>query len=255
MTDAVFDSATTQSINAPSGDVENASSEQATPDLPEVSAVDPAVSMSDADGSGTETPLPVPSTELTATEEVQPLASSATDESATSALSLDQAQTQQQQQGNAVENGKVTNAEEAGVDTVASSEVTPSESSSASVALSPPDRLQRDLQTSLDWIIGRDSSVGTLQILLLSQERFKERVYYEYLDRLADEGVDLAEVKIFETFTGNQRLFSVVFGEYPNRRSAAASKAELPKILRDASPVPRSVGGLMEEMRRLEEQN
>ena len=155
----------------------------------------------------------------------------------------------------AVEDGEVTNAEEASVDTIAASEVTPSGSSSGSVALSLFDRLQRDLQTSLEWINGRDISVGTLQILLLSQKGFKQRVYYEYLDRLAVEGVDLAELKIFETYTRGQRVFSVVFGEYPNRRSAADAKAELPKILRDASPIPRSVGGLMEEMRRLEGKN
>ena len=279
---------------ATGGDAENASSEQATPDLPEVSAVGPAVSMSDADDSDSEIPLPVPAaeltateltatelaatelaateltateltatelaateltateltaTELTATEEVQPLLSSPTD-----AVSSDQNQTQQQE-GNAVEDGKVTNAEETGVDAVAASEVTPSGSSSGSVALSLSDRLQRDLQTSLDWINGRDSSVGTLQIMSLNLKRFKQRDYFGYLDQLADEGVDLAELKIFETYTGGKRVFSVVFGEYPNRRSAANAMAELPEILRDASPIPRSVGGLMEEMRRLEGKN
>ena len=53
---------------ATGGDAENASSEQATPDLPEVSAVGPAVSMSDADDSDSEIPLPVPAAELTAAE-------------------------------------------------------------------------------------------------------------------------------------------------------------------------------------------
>ena len=124
-----------------------------------------------------------------------------------------------------------------------------------SVSLSLSDRLQQDLQTSLDWINNRESSVGTLQILLLSQKRFDEGAYYEYLERLAGKGVNIAELKIFETYTGDQRVFSVVFGEYPDRSAANVARAELPEVLREASPIPRSVGGLMTEIRRLESKN
>ncbi len=116
-------------------------------------------------------------------------------------------------------------------------------------------RVQRDLQTSRDWINSRDSAVGTLQIMLLSQDRFDDRVYYEYLDRLSGQGVDISELKILATYTGNQDVFSVVFGEYQNREAAKVAMKNLPQILRDIAPIPRSVGGLMTEMRRLEGQN
>jgi hypothetical protein len=116
-------------------------------------------------------------------------------------------------------------------------------------------RLQRDLQTSLEWINGRDSDVGTLQVMVLTQKRFDERIYYRYVERLARQGVDISQLRIFETYTNNQRVFSVVFGEFPGRGAANAAKANLPKILLEAAPIPRSVGGLIAEIQRLEAEN
>jgi septal ring-binding cell division protein DamX len=122
-------------------------------------------------------------------------------------------------------------------------------------APSATSRLQRDLQAALEWINGRDSGVGTLQVMVLSQDRFDEQVYYGYVERLARQGVDISQLRIFETYTNNQKVYSVVFGEFQNRGAANAAKADLPKILLEAAPFPRSVGGLMTEIQRLEAEN
>ena len=116
-------------------------------------------------------------------------------------------------------------------------------------------RLQRDLQASLEWINNRDSSVGTLQVMLLSQKRFDERAYYDYVERLISQGIDVSKLRIFETYTVNQKVYSVVYGEFPSRGAASAAKVELPKILQEVAPIPRSVGGLMTEIQRLEGKN
>jgi septal ring-binding cell division protein DamX len=120
---------------------------------------------------------------------------------------------------------------------------------------SQPGRLLEDFQASLEWINSRHSKVGTIQILLLSQNLFDGQVYYEYLDRLSEQGVDITKVRIFATYTGNQKMFSVVYGEYQNRGAASAAKTDLPQILQDTAPIGRSVGGLMEEIQRLEGKN
>ena len=116
-------------------------------------------------------------------------------------------------------------------------------------------RFQRDIRTSLEWIDGRPGDVGTLQIMLLTQERFDEHTYYDYIDRLARQGVDTSQIRILKTLTVNKKLFSVVYGEYQNRGAARVARADLPNVLRETSPIPRSVGALKEEMRRLESQN
>jgi hypothetical protein len=146
----------------------------------------------------------------------------------------------------------------ASVDELRSTEPAPSQAAIAVVLpsiQSPPGRLLQDLQTSLEWIISRDNRVGTLQIMLLRQNRFDDRVYYEYLDRLSEQGVDISQVRIFATYTGDHKVFSVVYGEYQNRRAANAAMTDLPPILQDAAPIGRSVGGLMEEIQRLEGKN
>ncbi|MFC1560453.1 hypothetical protein ACFL3W_00745 [Pseudomonadota bacterium] len=126
---------------------------------------------------------------------------------------------------------------------------------SSRLTVAGSDRLQRDIQASLEWIDGRADSVGTLQIMLLSQARFDENLYYAHIDRLARQGVDTSQVRILQTLTGNKKVFSVVYGEYQSRGAAGVAEADLPSLLQDASPVPRSVGSLKEEMRRLEGQN
>jgi septal ring-binding cell division protein DamX len=116
-------------------------------------------------------------------------------------------------------------------------------------------RLQRDLQASRDWVQGSDRKTGTLQIMLLTRALFNERVYYEYIDHLASRGVDIDTIRILETFTGGSEVYSVVYGEFDSWKIARNARDEVPKPLREKSPIPRSVGGLLDEMRRLEAEN
>jgi len=60
------------------------------------------------------------------------------------------------------------------------------------VPLPPPgaSRFDAELQASLDWINRSDKQVGTIQIMMLSHDRFDDRAYYEYIDSLASRGVD-----------------------------------------------------------------
>jgi len=142
-----------------------------------------------------------------------------------------------------------------------SAEVDAQKASAASVASpgsstgSGSDRLTRDLQISKEWIDSQEAQVGTLQIMFLRQLRFDEESYYDYIDRLGRQGVDTSRIRILETLTGNQKVFSVVYGEYQSRGAAGLAESDLPVILRKASPIPRSVGALKQEMRRLEGQN
>ncbi|MCG6889540.1 MAG: hypothetical protein LJE92_08130 [Gammaproteobacteria bacterium] len=91
--------------------------------------------------------------------------------------------------------------------------------------------------------------------MLLSQKRFDERAYYDYVERLISQGIDVSRLRIFETYTVNQKVYSVVYGEFPSRGAASAAKVGLPKILQEVAPIPRSVGGLMTEIQRLEGKN
>ena len=125
------------------------------------------------------------------------------------------------------------------------------------VALPPPaaNRFDGELQASLDWIHRSGKKVGTVQIMMLSHDSFDDRVYYEYINHLASRGVDTSELKTFMTLTGGRKVYSVVYGEYENRQAASDAIAELPTVLRDTSPIPRSAGGLLKEIRRLEAEN
>ena len=116
-------------------------------------------------------------------------------------------------------------------------------------------RFLRDLQSSLDWLDNRPAEAGTVQILLLTYADFDPQAYYEFVDRLENGGVDVSRLRIFKTLTANKRVYSVVYDEFGSRQLAKRAIPTLPRVIRDTSPIPRSVGGLWEEIQRLEQKN
>ena len=60
--------------------------------------------------------------------------------------------------------------------------------------------------------------------MLLSQKRFDERAYYDYVERLISQGIDVSRLRIFETYTVNQKVYSVVYGEFPSRGRPAPQR-------------------------------
>ncbi len=122
----------------------------------------------------------------------------------------------------------------------------------------PADNRQRfdlELQQSLEWIGQRENSVGTIQILLLSYDGFDPDNYYAYVANLAQRGVDPERLHVFKTLTGNREVYSVMYGEFPTRKAAINAIDGLPRVLRDTSPLGRSVGGIWQEIRRLGSKN
>ncbi|MDH3386389.1 MAG: hypothetical protein OEN02_00670, partial [Gammaproteobacteria bacterium] len=108
------------------------------------------------------------------------------------------------------------------------------------------------LRQSMAWINDRDDVTGTIQILLLGYNSFNVDNFYDYVSRLADRQVDVGKLRVFKASTGKAEVYGVFYGEYASRRAAFSAINELPAVLRDASPIPRSVGGLWQEIRRLE---
>ena len=91
--------------------------------------------------------------------------------------------------------------------------------------------------------------------MTLNEKNFDEAAFYEYVDALAASGIDISALRILPTLTAGEEVFSVVFGQYDSWNAAGGAKDNLPGILRRNSPIPRSVGGLLDEIRRLEGQN
>ena len=134
-------------------------------------------------------------------------------------------------------------------------ELYPEEAVVAQESASPPSRFEGDLERSMAWINSRENRVGTIQILLLSQDKFDADNFYEYVAELSEQQLDPEQLRVFRTYTGNAEVYSVVYGEYESRSAALRAIDELPPILRDTGPLARSVGGLWQEIRRLESKN
>jgi septal ring-binding cell division protein DamX len=136
-------------------------------------------------------------------------------------------------------------------ETTLSSETTIS-SDPAQIQPSSATRFQRELERSYDWLTSKAASVGTMQILSLSFKTFDAANFYEYVESLASKQVDTTQLKVFKTYTGGTEVYSVFYGEYASRQAAKKAKSSLPEVLRKISPIARSVGGILQEIRRLE---
>ena len=145
------------------------------------------------------------------------------------------------------------NQQDAGDTALAPAEISSTQPDQA--VLTDTERFQQDLRFSMDWIETREDSAGTIQILLLSFSGFDPTAYYEYLQYLANQQVDVDNIRVFKTLTGGTEVYSVVYGEYASRKAAGASLDGLPEALRNISPIRRSIGGIREEIRRLSSVN
>ncbi len=117
------------------------------------------------------------------------------------------------------------------------------------------ERFKRELQQSLDWINSSETGVGTHQILVLNFNTFDVSVFYQYVDNLARQQVDISQLRIFKTYTGKSEVYSVVYGMYDSWQAAKLAQQDLPEVLRKIPPIPRSVGGILTEIQRLEINN
>ncbi len=112
-------------------------------------------------------------------------------------------------------------------------------------------RLMYELERSIDWLSANDNSSGTIQVLLLGFKRFDPVAYFDHVEDLGRRQVDTDQLRIFKTFTGGRIAYSVFYGEYESRQAALRAIDELPEALRKIGPIPRSVGGIWQEIRRL----
>ena len=125
----------------------------------------------------------------------------------------------------------------------------------ASDDLAPRDRLLRELKRSLDWLYAGDETFGTIQVLLLTFDGFDPAGYFDYVADLGRKQVDTGQLHIVKTFTGGKTVYSVFYGEYQSRQAALRAIDELPDALRQSGPIPRSLGGIWQEIRRLPAEN
>ncbi len=109
-------------------------------------------------------------------------------------------------------------------------------------------RFQKELNNSLTWIKNRDKNQATIQIMSIGFDGFADNTYYDYLDKLIQQGVNVSQVRIFQTRITGLVVYSVIFGEYKNRREASKSIALLPEALNANKPIPRSIGGIWDEL-------
>jgi len=109
-------------------------------------------------------------------------------------------------------------------------------------------RLQRDLDDGLHWLESEEKSRATIQIMMIGFRNFNAGDYYNYLDSLVSQNIDVSKFRIYQTSINGSEVFGVIYGEYENRREASEHINKLPEALNARSPMPRTIGGILNEI-------
>jgi hypothetical protein len=109
-------------------------------------------------------------------------------------------------------------------------------------------RLQRDLDNGLLWLESEEKSRATIQIMMIGFRNFNAGDYYYYLDSLVSQNIDVSGFRIYQTSINGTEVFGVIYGEYEDRLAASEHISKLPDALKARSPMPRTIGGILNEI-------
>ncbi|MFT7671762.1 MAG: hypothetical protein ACI845_000164 [Gammaproteobacteria bacterium] len=107
---------------------------------------------------------------------------------------------------------------------------------------------KQQLINSMDWITSSNHSNATIQMMSIGFDRFDDKAYQAYFQDLVDNGVVQSEIRVFQTYANETSIFSVIYGQYENRKAANRAIAELPQSLKANQPIPRTIGGIWREI-------
>jgi outer membrane protein len=109
-------------------------------------------------------------------------------------------------------------------------------------------RLQRDLDNGLLWLETEEKNMATIQIMMIGFRNFNASDYYDYLDSLVSQDIDVSKFRIYQTSFNGSEVYGVVYGEYEDRLEASEHINILPEALKEKSPMPRTIGGILNEI-------
>ena len=107
---------------------------------------------------------------------------------------------------------------------------------------------QQELNRSLKWINDSDKNLATIQIMTIGFDSFTDSTYYDFLNELERQDIDVSGIRIYQTRVGGLPVYSIIYGEYVNRREASKFIRLLPEPLNVANPIPRTIGGILDEI-------
>ena len=111
-------------------------------------------------------------------------------------------------------------------------------------------RFQQELGDTLSWIRQIDKNRSTIQIMSLSFGDSTDVTYHRYLEKLKKLDIDIAQIKIYPTRRNGSILFGVIYGEYDDRKEAVEQIRQLPEELKASRPIPRTMGGIWNDINR-----
>lgn len=110
--------------------------------------------------------------------------------------------------------------------------------------------LQQRLKATEYWLAHAEDGTATLQVMTLSVKDHALESLRLYLERLKAKGIELNNIFIYSAPKQNTRIYGVLYGSYSNRQQARQNLNALPEILKLDRPIPRTVIGIKQEIKK-----
>ncbi len=79
--------------------------------------------------------------------------------------------------------------------------------------------------------------------MMIGIDSLSDGAYHGYLEKLK-----LNKINIYQTIINNSVVYGVIFGDYESRRKASKNIKQLPDGLQAKELIPRSIGGISNEI-------
>ncbi len=84
--------------------------------------------------------------------------------------------------------------------------------------------------------------------MMIGINSFNDGAFHRYLEKLKFNKINISKINIYQTIINNSVVYGVIFGDYESRREASKNIKQLPDGLQAKEPIPRSIGGIWNEI-------
>lgn len=110
--------------------------------------------------------------------------------------------------------------------------------------------LQKRLLATEHWLADADDRSASIQVMTLSLGSDAVTSLKQYLVKIEQRGVNLENIFVYTAPKKDSHVYGVLYGKYSSRQQAIQQLNTLPEILKADKPIPRTVIGIKQEIKK-----
>lgn len=113
-----------------------------------------------------------------------------------------------------------------------------------------PSLLRTKLEQTRQWLSNPNKKQWSHQILVFGVSDDVVKQFDQYVNTLRQKNINTNPIMVYEFVTQKYQTYSILYGQYSDKKEAQLAFSQLPKYLRKDRPIMRTANGVLEEIRK-----